>query len=113
MGSTTNKRKRPHINFPMDLGSDGNTGFHGLQNHFRLNTDQYADQNHNCNNDWNGLLGEVGARGMMILNCTCWNLKHGPSKGEEVRAHEFKDTLKNLRSASISGATFRQVPGRD
>ena len=46
------KVSRPHANIAMDLGSDGNSGFHALERNFFLNIDQINDQNHGCNCDW-------------------------------------------------------------
>ena len=42
---------RPYLSIAMDLGSDGNAGFHALERLYNLNIDQANDQNHGCNCD--------------------------------------------------------------
>ena len=77
----------------MDLGSDGNAGFHGLERKLKLNVDAFNDQSHGINCDWNQMLVDNRCRSLMVLNCVRWNLPHGPRKGENLRAHQFKGCL--------------------
>ena len=86
--------RRPYAVIPMDLGSDGNSGFHALERLWKLNVDQFNDQNHGVQRDWDNMLCELNAKGLMVLNTVRYNLAHGPRKGEDLRLHQFKDCLK-------------------
>ena len=41
----------PYLGIAMDLGSDGLTGYYGLERLFELNVDQWNDQSHGTNCD--------------------------------------------------------------
>eukprot|EP00974_Lingulodinium_polyedra_P054972 5287603-Lingulodinium_polyedra.AAC.1 len=45
-------RSWPYAAFAMDLGSDGNSGYHSLERHFGLNIDQWNDWSHGANRDY-------------------------------------------------------------
>ena len=77
----------------MDLGSDGNSGYHAGERYFKLDWDQWNDQNHGACCDWNLAPGDVNARALMILNCVKWNLPHGPRKGEDLRLLQWRMCL--------------------
>ena len=80
----------------MDLGSDGNSGFHALERKFELNIDQAGDQNHNLQNDWKQMEADLGATAMMTLNCVRFNVPHGPRKGDELRRHQLRGCMEKI-----------------
>ena len=71
---------RPYLSIAMDLGSDGNAGFHALERLYNLNIDQANDQNHGCNCDWKQMENDVGAKAMMTLNVVAWNINFWAEK---------------------------------
>ena len=58
----------PHVAVAMDVGSDGNAGYHGLERLFNFNTEQRGDQNHASNCDWAGMSGAMNMTGTQLLN---------------------------------------------
>jgi hypothetical protein len=88
----------PWAGIAMDLGSDGNTGYHGLERHFSLNIDQFNDQSHGVGCDWDLLLNSVQAKSMWVLMAVAWNTPFGPRKGEDLRLHQMRSCLQKLYS---------------
>lgn len=86
----------PYTAVAMDLGSDGNSGYHAMERTWSLNCDQYNDQSHGVNCDWSLMLGAVGARSMWILMLISWNMPFGPRRGDDLRLHQMRDCLKEL-----------------
>ena len=86
----------------MDLGSDGNSGYHGLERKYLLNVDLFNDQNHGCNCDWSTMLSVMKANSLMVLNCVRYNLPHGPRKGEDLRLHRMRDCLEKAYNKAPS-----------
>ena len=86
----------PPAAIAQDLGSEGNTGFHALEREFKLNTEQWNDQNHANNCDWNGMMGSMGMVGAQLLNIVGWNIPFGPRAGERLRQHQMRSCLTKL-----------------
>ena len=96
----------------MDLGSDGNCGYHALERKYGLNIDQAGDQNHNLQNDWKNMEADIGATAMMTLNCVRFNVPHGPRKGDELRRHQLRGCMDKLYLRHPSALpTFGQHSG--
>ena len=97
MGSyTKNETCMPYARIAMDLGSDGNSGYHALERKFGLNMDQAGDQNHNLQNGWKQMEADFGATAMMALNCVRFNVPHGPRKGDELRRHQLRGVMDKI-----------------
>lgn len=80
----------------MDLGADGNSGYHALERYWSLNCDMYNDQSHGACCDWDGMLKSVGAKTMWILMVVSWNMPFGPRKGGDLRLHQLRSCLQDF-----------------
>ena len=65
-----------------DCGSDGNTGFHALHHHYKMNCWDWLDNNHCNQRSSEGGLRDVGLWEMWLLLLISWNLPWGPSDDE-------------------------------
>ena len=61
--------KWPHLSVGMDLGSDGNTGYHALDRLLCLNVDMFNDGSHGCSRDVTLVLKALGLWGLL---CVSW-----------------------------------------
>ena len=93
------------LTIAQDQSSDGVTGFNALERHFKLNVEQYIDQSHAVNNDWNLAVAAVGGKSMMVLNAVSWNVPHGPRKGEDLRLHQCRDCMEALYKNKLPETT--------
>ena len=93
-------RTWPHLNVAMDLGSDGNCGFHALERRFRLNIDQWNDPAHGCHRDLDLSIGAVGLHGFWLLLVVSMNMPHGPQR-DGTRRNQVRETM---------NAVYKQFP---
>jgi hypothetical protein len=90
-----NWRTWPHFGVAMDLGSDGNSGAHGLLYKYKLCMTMFADPSHGGHRSLDVVLKQVGLFGFWILMLISWNLPHGPDK-DDGRYHQIRGTMKEL-----------------
>ena len=86
----------PHVSVAIDLGSDGVTGFFALQQRFKLNIELHNDRSHRSNCDHDLLCKALRMKSIQALLYVCFNLPHGPRKGEDLRLWQFTSCLRKF-----------------
>lgn len=92
VGPWSSWRSWPYISISMDLGSDGNCGYHSLERHFAVNCDQFNDPNHGCNRDYDLAVKSVGLWGFALCVLIHMNLPFGPQRNDQ-RRHEIRTIM--------------------
>ena len=91
----------PHLSVGIDLGSDGNTGFHGLERWLLLNIDLWNDGSHGCNRDFSNIVNALGLWGFALCLMLSMNLPHGPRDTGE-RRWELRSSLAGLYESGVA-----------
>ena len=97
-------QKWPHLSAAMDLGPDGNCGYHCLERWppMQINCDMYNDNSHACTRDFYGM-----GKKAKLWNCSLclpisMNVPHGPVKNDE-RRFQTRQLLGKLYKSGIPG----------
>ena len=98
----------PHVGIAMDLGPDGNCGYHCLERWpaLQINCDMYNDNSHGCTRDF--YLSGKKTKLWIFSLCLMISLHvpHGPCKNDE-RRFQIRQLLGKLYK---SGLTSEEVP---
>ena len=95
-GRWRNWRTWPYIALPMDLGSNGNSGYHALERHFKINTDQHNDPQHGCHRDLDNTLTQMQCSSYWFLQLIASNYGHGDPKEDKAQMHKCKQTMRAI-----------------
>ena len=90
-----NWRVWPGVGVARDCGSDGNTGFHALLHHYKINGWDSSDNNHCNQRSFDGGLRDFGLWEMWLSLLISWNLPWGPSD-DEYRRNQLDEAMKHF-----------------
>jgi hypothetical protein len=96
LGPWSNWRTWPHLNISQDLGSDGNTAFHGLERLFGLDCDQTNDECHACNRDLDLAIKHVDLWGYWLCLMISFNVPHGSPHEDRGRMRQIHTTMQDV-----------------